>query len=59
MLDAFIIQRIREDQKRSSERAAERLRIEVPPEEPPFPPVQRRESIPAEERGIAEIDFSI
>lgn len=58
MLDAFIIQRIREDQKRSQERGAEPLRIEVPREEPVVP-VRRQEQAPAEERGVAEIDFSI
>lgn len=58
MLDAFIIDRIREDQNRSRERAQIPLQIEVPPEERET--WGRREpQPPQEERGIVEIDFSV
>jgi hypothetical protein len=56
MLDAFIIDRIRQRQNRPRESAQIPLRIEVPEREEPAP---RREEKPVEERGIAIIDFTI
>ncbi|MFN7142871.1 MAG: hypothetical protein ACK4YP_03780 [Myxococcota bacterium] len=57
MLDAFIIERIRQRQNRQrGESAQVPLRIEVPEREEPSP---RREEKPREERGIAIIDFTV
>ena len=57
MLDAYIIDRIRQSQNRPRESAQVPLRIEVPEHrEEPRP---RREEKPNEERGIAIIDFTI
>ena len=57
MLDAYIIQRIRQqrDESRSSERVP--LRIEIPVDRPDDRhPAPRKED---EERGIVVIDFTI
>jgi len=57
MLDAYIIERIRQRQNRPRESAQVPLRIEVPEQrEEPLP---RRDEKPAEERGVAIIDFTI
>lgn len=58
MLDAFIIERIRQQQNRPRESAQIPLRIEVPDMEPPRRHEEREER-KDEERGIAIIDFSI
>jgi hypothetical protein len=57
MLDAFIIDRIRQHQNRPRESAQVPLRIEVPEREEPRSP--RREEKPHEERGIVTIDFTV
>jgi vacuolar-type H+-ATPase subunit F/Vma7 len=56
MLDAFIIERIRQRQDRQRESAQVPLRIEVPvPEhEPP-----RRDEKKDDERGVVIIDFNL
>ncbi len=56
MLDAFIIDRIRQRQNRPRESAQVPLRIEVPEREDRGPV---REEKPREERGIVIIDFTI
>lgn len=58
MLDAFIIERIRQQQNRQRESAQVPLRIEVPDIEPPNRHREEREE-KKEDRGIAIIDFSI
>jgi hypothetical protein len=58
MLDAFIIDRIRQRQNRPRESAQLPLRIEVPdPEQQP--PRRDRDEFEKQERGIAIIDFTI
>lgn len=58
MLDAFIIDRIR--QQRQREKATQiPMRIEVPDLEPPVRPEYREEKREDQERGIAIIDFGI
>ncbi|MDP2305292.1 MAG: hypothetical protein Q8P18_04615 [Pseudomonadota bacterium] len=59
MLDAFIIDRIRQHQNRPRESAQLPLRIEVPDPEQQAPRRDRDEIINKEERGIAIIDFTI
>lgn len=59
MLDAFIIDRIRQRQNRSRE-AQVPLRIEVPVPEPKDPRREdRRDERKDEERGVVIVDFTI
>lgn len=55
MLDAYIIERIRERQERQREDARLPLRIEQPVEREPH----KADEEPREQRGIVEVDFSI
>ncbi len=55
MLDAYIIERIRERQDRQREDARIPLHIERPEHNQPV----RADEEPSEQRGIVEIDFSI
>ncbi|MES2641783.1 MAG: hypothetical protein V4850_19980 [Myxococcota bacterium] len=59
MLDAFIIDRIRQHQNRPRESQQLPLRIEVPEPEQQAPRRDRDEIINKEERGIVTIDFTI
>lgn len=57
MLDAYIIERIRQREERAREEARIPLRIDPPPA---YAPRERTEEEPASsERGVVEIDFSI
>jgi len=56
MLDAYIIERIRQREERAREEARTPLRIDPPSSQPPR---EHREEEPAPERGIVEIDFTI
>jgi hypothetical protein len=59
MLDAFIIERIRQQRRQQESTIQIPLRIEVPPEfERPRTP-ERAEHKEESERGIAVIDFTI
>lgn len=58
MLDAFIIDRIRQHQNRPRESGQHPLRIEIPVPEQQAPPRDREEP-EKEERGIVTIDFTV
>ena len=59
MLDAYIIERIRQDQRRPSDSAGMPLRIRIPEQpEPGDEPGSGDEATPTE-RGIVEIDQSV
>jgi hypothetical protein len=65
MLDAYIIQRIRQKERDDAARVGEGVPLHVPTEDesalPVAPPrVERQESTPdVSDRGIVEVDFSI
>lgn len=61
MLDAFIIERIRQDRERERQRESARqpLRIERGPPPPPEADPRRDRDEPAEKRGSTVIDFQL
>lgn len=57
MLDAYIIQRIRQQREESRSSTGVPLRIEIPVDRPEDrPPTPRKED---EERGVVIIDFTV